>query len=91
MNLMSLFIRRSTAPTARDRLQLLLAHERAATSPQADLIAKLREEIVEVIARHVQVDREKVLVKMERGDEVAMLEVDVEIPNVVPFKKAVGA
>jgi cell division topological specificity factor len=92
MNLLSLFQKRTTAPTARDRLQVLLAHERVSTSGQSDLIAKLREEILEVIARHVQLDREKVLVKMERGGDVSTLEVDVEIPNISePLKKAVGA
>ena len=92
MNLLSLFQKRTSAPTARDRLQVLLAHERVSTSGQSDLIAKLREEILEVIARHVQLDREKVLVKMERGGDVSTLEVDVEIPNVSePLKKAVGA
>ena len=92
MNLLSLLVRRPTAPAARDRLQILLAHERAATSGQADLVANLREEILAVIARHVPVDREKVLVKMERGDGVSTLEVDIEIPNQIEIRRrAVGA
>jgi cell division topological specificity factor len=92
MNLLSLFQKRTSAPTARDRLQILLSHERVSTSGQPDLVAKLREEILEVIARHVAIDREKVMVKMDRGGDVSMLEVEVEIPNVSePLKKAVGA
>lgn len=97
MNLLGLFQRRPTAPAARDRLQILLAHERGSTSGQSDLLHKLREEILEVIARHVSVDTDKVLVKMDRGDGVSMLEVDVEIPTDLKpvarpeFKKAVGA
>ncbi|HUG61482.1 MAG TPA: cell division topological specificity factor MinE [Methylomirabilota bacterium] len=91
MNLLSLLSRRSSAPTARDRLQILLAHERVSTSGQPDLIAKLREEILEVIARHVPVERDKVIVKMERGNGVSTLEVDIEIPNGVDVRRAVGA
>ncbi len=94
MNLLGLFQRRPTAPAARDRLQILLAHERGSMSGQPDLLHKLREEILEVIARHVSVDTDKVLVKMDRGDGVSMLEVDVEIPTEASpqvFKKAVGA
>lgn len=92
MNLLSLFGRRATAPAARDRLQILLAHERAATSGQTDLVALLREEILEVVARHVAIDREKVMVKMERGADVSTLEVDIEIPGTVQtFRRAVGA
>jgi cell division topological specificity factor len=84
MNLFSLFGRRNTAPVARERLQMLLAHERAA-SGQSDLVAILREEILAVIAKHVPVDRDKVQVKMDRGDAVSTLEVDIELP---PFEKA---
>ncbi len=91
MNLLNFFARRPTAPAARDRLQILLAHERAATSGQSDLVAKLREEILEVIARHVSIDREKVMVKMERGSDVSTLEVDIEIPTAEPVRRAVGA
>lgn len=36
--------------------------------------------ILAVIAKHVQVDRDKVNVTMERGEHVTTLEVDIEIP-----------
>lgn len=81
MNLLNLFSRRSSAPMARERLQILLAHERVATGGQPDLLAKLREEILEVIAKHVPIERDKVMVKLDRGEQVSTLEVDVEIPN----------
>ena len=80
MNLISLFSRRSSAPVARERLQLLLAHERASAG-QADLIGILREEILTVIAKHVALDRDKVQVKMDRGNGVSTLEVEIEIPT----------
>ena len=81
MNLLSFFQRRSgSAPVARDRLQVLLAHERAALG-QRDLVALLREEILAVIAKHVSVDRDKVRVTMDRGDSISTLEVDIEIPT----------
>ena len=80
MNLLSFFNRRTTAPVARDRLQILLAHERAIVSGKPDLVAVLREEILAVIARHVTVDQNKVKVTMDRGETVSTLEVDVEIP-----------
>jgi len=79
MNLFTLFNRRPSAPVARDRLQILLAHERAA-SGRTDLIAVLREEILGVIAKHVAVEPDKVQVKMDRRDSVSTLAVDIEIP-----------
>jgi cell division topological specificity factor len=75
------FFRRSgSAPVARERLQLLLAHERIERT-QPDLVAKLREEILAVIGKHVQLDSERVQVKMDRGNMVSRLEIDIQLPN----------
>jgi cell division topological specificity factor len=80
MKLFTLFNRKTSAPAARERLQILLAHERANIGGQADLVTILREEILAVVAKHVNIDPEKVTVTMERGDNVSTLEVDIEIP-----------
>ncbi|OHV82690.1 cell division topological specificity factor MinE [Rhizobium sp. LCM 4573] len=79
MSIFSLFKRQNSAPTARERLQVLLAHERASVG-HSDLVSLLREEILAVITKHVQVDGDKVTVKMDRGEQVSILEIDVEIP-----------
>jgi len=89
MNLFNLFRRQPTAPIARDRLQILLSHERTIAGG-SDLVAILREAILAVIKKHVQVGSEKVQVKMERGGSVSMLEVDIEIPTPT-IKKAKAA
>jgi cell division topological specificity factor len=78
MNILGFFKRGTSAPVARERLQLLLAHERS-SGGSSDLVARLREEILEVIAKHVSIDREKVQVRMDRGGAVSTLEVDIEI------------
>jgi len=75
------FFRRGSAPVARERLQILLAHERAATRGQPDLLGVLREEILAVISRHIAFEPDKVQIKMDRGKSVSTLEVDIEIPN----------
>jgi len=79
MKLFTLF-RRATAPVARERLQILLAHERL-TCNGADLLGALREEILAVIGRHVSFEPDRVRIKMDRGKSVSTLEVDIEIPN----------
>jgi cell division topological specificity factor len=89
MNLLALFKRRSSAPVARERLQVLLAHERIATG-HSELLAKLQEEILLVIARHIKIDREKVQIKLDRGKDVSTLEIDVEMPAVMPLMPARG-
>ncbi|MEZ5891137.1 MAG: cell division topological specificity factor MinE [Xanthobacteraceae bacterium] len=80
MNFSTFFKRSNSAPVARERLQILLAHERSPLG-RSDLIASLKEEILAAISRHVALDPDKVQVKMDRGDAVSMLEIDVEIPN----------
>jgi cell division topological specificity factor len=80
MNLFGLFQKRGSAPVARDRLQILLAHERTIAGG-SDLVAILREEILAVVKKHVHVDSDKVQVKMERGKELSTLAVDIEIPT----------
>ena len=82
MRLFQLLTGRRSAPLARERLQILLTHERGTTG-QSGLIAMLREDILAVIAKHVEVAPERVEVRLERGDEVAILEINVEIPNLV--------
>ena len=79
MSLFDLFRKRNSAPVARDRLQVLLAHERSVIG-KSDLIAVLQEEILAVIAKHVAIDRDAVQIKLDRGDSMSMLEIDVEVP-----------
>ena len=80
MTLFDIFKRSSSAPVARERLQLLLAYERKNRN-QPDLVALLREEIMAVIAKHIKVDQEKLQVTMDRGETTSTLEIDIEIPN----------
>jgi cell division topological specificity factor len=56
---------------------------------QPDLLMLLREEILNVVSRHVALDPEKVMVRMERGRNVSTLEVDIELPN--GFEPALAA
>jgi cell division topological specificity factor len=79
MTLFGFFKRRATAPVARERLQILLAHERVALGTR-DLIAILRDELIATIARHIDFDPEKLSVKMDRAGSFSTLEIDVEIP-----------
>jgi cell division topological specificity factor len=94
MSMFRLFSRRqpmsapASAPIARERLQILLAHERGLRG-QPDLLMLLREEILSVVSRHVALDPEKVMVRMERGRNVSTLEVDIELPN--GFEPALAA
>ena len=79
MSILGMFQKRSSGAVARDRLQLILAHERAETG-RPDLVIQLREEILAVIANHVAVEPDKVKVTLERGEGVSTLGLDIELP-----------
>ncbi len=80
MKLFGFFRPISSAPVARERLQILLEYERRLVS-QSSLITVLREEILAVVSRHVTVDPERVHVSIDRGNGFSTLAVDIQIPQ----------
>jgi cell division topological specificity factor len=82
--------RTASAPVARERLQILLAHERGLRG-QSDLLELLRTEILAAVARHIVLDPDKVIVRMDRGKHVSTLEVDIEVPNGIETSMAAVA
>ena len=72
--------RASSAQTARDRLQILLAHERTGRSGP-DVLPLLQRDIMEVIERHMHVGSDSVDIKIERGDDLSTLEINIELPG----------
>ena len=75
--------RTNTAQTAKERLQILLAHERGAGSGH-DCLPMLQRDILEVIRRHMAIDSDAVDIRMERGDELSSLEINIELPSAAP-------
>lgn len=80
MSFLNFFNRNRSAPVARERLQVLLAHERAFAG-RSDLAEKLQKEILAAIAKHIPIEGDKVVVRLERGDQVSTLEIDIEVPE----------
>ena len=80
MKVFDLFRHRGSAPVARERLQILLSHERAARG-QTDLLGLLRGHILAAVAKHVSIGHDNVHVQMDRGAAVSTLEINVEIPH----------
>jgi cell division topological specificity factor len=72
--------RKNSASTAKERLQILLSHERISTSGK-DYLPLLHRELVAVIAKYVAIDEDKVEVRLERGKGVSTLEVNIELPG----------
>lgn len=72
--------RRKSASVAKDRLQIIIAQERSNLDKE-DYLPMLREEILAVIAKYTQVNREQVKVDLQRRDKSAVLELNVMLPD----------
>jgi len=75
-----MFGRRSkgSANIAKDRLQLIIAHENAAANAP-DFLPKLQQEILDVIAKYVNVDMNPVDINFEKKGGYEVLEVNVPL------------
>ncbi len=73
--------RRAAAPaeTARERLGFLLAHERIDRAAP-DYLPQIKREILEVLAKHIQVGGDEVEVRLARSADATIIEVSVVLP-----------
>jgi len=70
----------NTASLAKERLQIIVAHERKGRmSP--DYLPQLKQDILEVIAKYVRVSEDQVVVEFEQNDDLAVLELNVTLPD----------
>ena len=70
-------LQQSSAITARERLQLVLAHDRCDLSPE--MLDKMRQEILEVVAKYVEIDIEEGAVCLETEDRMTALVANLPI------------
>lgn len=69
-----------TAKVAKERLQIIIAHERGSRD-KPDYLALLQKDLIDVIAKYVAIDKEDVRVDLERKDGCSILELNVTLPN----------
>jgi cell division topological specificity factor len=83
MSFLSFFLgqKKNTASVAKERLQIILAHERTGRGAPPDYLPQLQRELVAVISKYVQINPEDLKVNLERHDTLEVLEVKIEIPQ----------
>jgi cell division topological specificity factor len=69
-----------SAKVAKERLQIIIAHERGAKD-KPDYLTMLQQELIEVVAKYVKINKEDVKVDLERKDGCSILELNVTLPN----------
>ncbi|MGM0571735.1 MULTISPECIES: cell division topological specificity factor MinE [Marinobacter] len=69
-----------SANVAKERLQIIVAHERGKRD-QPDYLPELQRELVAVIRKYVQIDDDQVQVEVDRNDDCSVLELNVTLPE----------
>lgn len=73
---------KGSARTAKERLQVIIAHERrAGGSGVPDYLPRLQRDILEVVRRYAEVSEDDVKVEVEREDGYEVLALSVALPE----------
>jgi len=72
--------RQNSASIAKERLQILVAHERSARD-RPSYLPMLQKEILEVIRKYVEVDQDAVTVQLEQEENREILELNIVLPD----------
>lgn len=71
---------RKSAKVARQRLQIVLSHERNDENADMDFLPKLRHELLAVICKYVKVDEQQINVQLQRTENCSVLELNITLP-----------
>lgn len=85
MSLLGLFQgeKKKSASVAKERLQIILAHERSGRNPgQPDYLPALQRELMVVISKYVNIDESDLKINFERQENLEVLEVKIELPDI---------
>ena len=84
MNIFDFFRERkpkeTPASVAKERLSIIVAHERGQRS-QPDYLPQLQKELVEVIRKYVNIDQDQVQVALENQGSCSILELNITLPD----------
>lgn len=82
MSLLDYFARKkhNSAAVAKERLQVIVAHERRKRQ-QPDYLPALQRDIMEVIRKYVDIDMDSIEVQLENQGNCAVLELNVTLPE----------
>ena len=86
---------RNSAAIAKERLKIVLAHERASNSAP-DFLPKLQKELIDVVARYVAISDQMIRVNVGKSGETSVLEINIELEDAksatfIPPRPAIGA
>jgi len=73
----------STASLAKERLQILVAHERSSRN-QPSYLPQMQKELLEVIRKYINVGQDAISVSFEQEEDQETLELNIVLPDLQP-------
>jgi cell division topological specificity factor len=73
--------KKKTASVAKERLQIILAHERSGGNNKPDYLPALQRDLIAVISKYININPNDIKVNLERQDNLDVLEVKIELPD----------
>ncbi|MBE8716728.1 cell division topological specificity factor MinE [Cellvibrio polysaccharolyticus] len=70
----------STASVAKERLQIIVAHERNKRN-QPDYLPQMQQEIIDVIRKYININSDQVAVKLDDSENCSVLELNITLPE----------
>ncbi len=75
--------KKKTAGVAKERLQIILAHERGGRNVATpNYLPDLQRDLIDVISKYIKINPDDIKVNLERQDNLEVLEVKIELPDV---------
>lgn len=75
------FKNKSSASTAKERLQIVVSHQRANNGNKPDYLPQLHRELLEVVSKYTNIDRERIQVQLQNEGDFSVLELNITIPS----------
>jgi cell division topological specificity factor len=73
--------KKKSASIAKERLQIILAHERAGRGHEPDYLPALQKDLIAAISKYIRIDPDDIKVNLERRENFDVLEVKIELPE----------
>lgn len=80
LRILDFFRRDRSATQAKERLQILVAHDRVGRD-SPDYLPLLQRDLIAVVARYVEIDEDKLTVELASEDGCSILAVNIELPQ----------
>ncbi|MBS3954969.1 MAG: cell division topological specificity factor MinE [Methylicorpusculum sp.] len=72
--------KRGTASLAKERLQILVAHERSSRT-QPSYLPQLQKELLEVVRKYINVEQDAISINFEQDEDQEVLELNIVLPD----------